>query len=621
MCGIAGFCSKNGFHDMENTLVNMINIINHRGPDDDGIKVYEAKDHFIGFGHKRLSILDLSPSGRQPMESIDERYSIVFNGEIYNYSNLRDNLIKEGFSFRSSCDTEVILNMYQKYGTDCLNYFNGMFAFVIYDREKNILFGARDRLGIRPFYYYKKNDLFIFSSEVKSLLKFPNVEKSVNNSLLFEYVQNKYISNPDTLFSNINKLEPGHYFILDNFELKIDQYWDINDFKKYDDYNVNELVDMLSDLMDDSIRLRMISDVPFGAFLSGGIDSSLIVALMAKHSTLPVKTFSVGFNEENHSELPYARTVSKLYNTDHHELIINYKDYVDNIYNAVWHRDAPVSETSDIPIFLLAKEAKKSVSVILTGEGSDEIFAGYPKYSFDHYSKFISTVNNKLFSKAVNSLPYKYRKVKKAYNTMCIRDEYERFLNWFAAVDKSYVNQIFTDEFKNEYEYTVERKCEIKGKANLDRMLYFDMKYWLTDDLLERGDKMLMAFSIEGRFPFLDYNVVEFAYKLQDEYRINGKSQKYIVKELSKRYLPEDIINRKKVGFYIPIGDWFKNDLKNMVEDHLLSSRFLNRGIFKKSEIEKMIHLHSNSIQNNEKEIWMLLNLEIWFRTFIDKPI
>ncbi|MDP4183490.1 MAG: asparagine synthase (glutamine-hydrolyzing), partial [Bacillota bacterium] len=542
-----------------------------------------------------------------------------FNGEIYNYKALRKKLEAEGYRLRTQTDTEVILGMYELYGAKCLDYFNGMFAFAIFDRKEDKLFIARDRVGIRPLYYFNNQNGFAFASEIKALLKCPFVKRAVNKNVIGQYVQFRYVDNPSTLFDGVLKLEPGHYMMYDGKNINIQKYWDVEVFEK-NQGSLEENLIALEALLEESVKLRMISDVSLGAFLSGGIDSSLIVALMAKLSNAPVKTFSVGFKDSNYSELPYAKSIADKFKTDHHELYISHKDIMDNLYSAVWHRDAPVSESSDIPILLLSREAKKKVSVILTGEGSDEIFAGYPKYAFDKYSKafwFKTFFNNSPMSSIVNSLPYKYRKIKLAYNTLRIENDLERFASWFSSFRRDSVNKLFTDDFINN-NHSASGYSQIKGVSDLDKMMYLDLKYWLTDNLLERGDKMLMSASVEGRVPFLDFNVVEQAYRIKDSFKIHGNCRKYIVKKLAEKYIPAENIYRKKVGFYIPVGDWFRRELRDFVYDHLMSRRFIERGIFKPSEIENIVVSHCSGKQNYEKELWMLINLEIWFRSYID---
>jgi asparagine synthase (glutamine-hydrolysing) len=622
LCGIAGFVTQKDT-DYSKIIQSMIDEIHYRGPDSEDFQIFTNGDQeLVYLGHKRLSIIDLSENGKQPMSSLSGQTSIVFNGEIYNYQELRKNLEDEGWAFKTHTDTEVILNLYEKHGVECLRFLNGMYAFTIYDKKRDQIFIARDRLGIRPLYYaYEEGSHFVFASEMKSILKFPHVKRKVNDSALIEYVKNRYVSNPETVFDGIHKLQPGHYLVYKGGKVILNEYWDIKQFQKVP-IPFTDAVSQVDHLLRDSVRLRMISDVPVGAFLSGGLDSSLIVAMMSEYSNAPIKTFSVGLEQAKYSEHLYAREVANIFRTDHHELILKPNDFIDNMYQAVKLRGAPLSETADIPIYMLSVQAKKKVSVILTGEGADELFAGYPKYAFDQFSKtlwFKTLLNNKWSSRFIRSLPFEYRKLKTAYDSLCIKNDLKRYTHWFSSFDDETIVQLFSDEYKNTYlpdNYFL--KYKLHGKTNLDRMQYMDVKYWLSDNLLERGDRMLMGASVEGRLPFLDFRMAELAFQIPESYKINKLKGKYILKTLAKRYLPSEIVNRKKVGFYIPVGDWFKKELKDFTFDHLFSSSFRERGIFNLNKIEEMLDLHCKGIVNYEKEIWMLLNLEIWFRSCVD---
>ncbi|WP_219834871.1 asparagine synthase (glutamine-hydrolyzing) [Paenibacillus sp. R14(2021)] len=626
MCGIAGFYTSMRHDAYTNVLESMIDAIHHRGPDADSTQVITSgEEGIIGLGHKRLSIIDLSENGKQPMTSTSGKSTIVFNGEIYNYQPLREQLIQEGWSFRTQTDTEVILNLYEKHGEDCLHYFNGMFAFAIYDHVRDQLFMARDRLGIRPlFYKHEPGTAFIFASEIKSIFQFPGARKAVNRPALAEYTSNRYVSNPETVYDGVMKLEPGMSLTLRGEQITKRKYWDITHFEKWN-IPFDEALSRLDELMQDSVRLRMISDVPVGAYLSGGLDSSLIVALMAQNSSMPINTFSVGLENSQYNELGYAKAVADLYKTNHHEFVINPQDFRDSLYQVVHFRDAPSSETADIPMLLMSMQAKKKVSVVLTGEGCDELFGGYPKYAYDRLTSSAlgkMAFNNPLIARIVNTLPYSFRKAKLAYNSLSIPDDVKRYKNWFASFSEAQTNSLLSEEYKLTYlNQPAGEGPIIHGLTNLDRMQYFDMRYWLTDNLLERGDRTMMAASIEGRLPFLDYRVAELAFRLKESYKIKGFNRKYIVKQLASKYLPAQIINRKKIGFYMPIADWFRNEMKDFVTDHLLSSTFFNRGIFNKDKIKELVKAHMDGVTNHEKEIWMLLNLEIWFRSSIDRGL
>ncbi|AFC27791.1 asparagine synthetase [Paenibacillus mucilaginosus 3016] len=624
MCGIAGFCTSDANQARPEILQAMIEEIHHRGPDNHGIRFYPGdRQEVIGLGHKRLSIIDLSDNGKQPMASVSGNTSIVFNGEIYNYHTIRRELEAEGWTFRTGTDTEVILNLYEKYGEGCLRHLNGMFAFAIYDHRKKQLFIARDRFGVRPLYYSLRGGKGLaFASELKALWKFPGVKKEVRFGALYQYARKRYVDHPDTIFEGIEKLKPGHYLIYKEGKAELKEYWDIDNFEELP-LSFDDAVEELDALLLDSIRLRMISDVPVGAFLSGGLDSSLIVAMMAKYSALPIKTYSVGFEDERYSELGFARQVAERFGTDHTELKVSASDFAQHLYQAVTYRDAPLSESADVPMYMLSRMAKKDVSVILTGEGSDELFAGYPKYAYDRFAKapwFRGLLKNPLAAAAINALPYSARKAKLAYHTLCIDDDRQRYDRWFSSIGEEAARTLFTREFQEQYLGSREERqpSVLKGTTNMNRMQYQDVKYWLSDNLLERGDRMVMAASVEGRLPFLDYRVGEFAFRLPEHYRIRGMERKYIVKKLAERYLPKELIYRKKIGFYVPVGDWFRNELKDFVGEHLLSDTFRSRGIFEAGKVEEMFSAHSRGTVNYEKELWTLLNLEIWFRACID---
>lgn len=618
MCGITGFISPKGNEDYQSILREMTDIMTHRGPDGSGYLLTNyGAESVIGLGHRRLSIIDLSENGAQPFYSADGNLVIVFNGEIYNYRELIRDYVDKSYNFASASDTEVILALYQQYGERCLDFFNGMFAFCIYDKRENKLFVARDRMGIRPLYYYydRAQGVFAFASEVKGLLRFPKIKQELNVDALYSYLIFRYVPNPETLFKQIMKVEPGHYLIYQNGQLSDHEYWEVQStVEKERDWST--VLAEVEKKLQYSVGLRMVSDVPVGAFLSGGLDSSLIVAMMSRLTDHPVKTFSVGIEGfPEHSELPYARKVAEQYQTDHTELLVSHKDIRDNIQKLVWHRDFPISQTSDIPIFLLAQEAQKSVKVILTGEGSDELFAGYPKFAYDNFARNVLVhlgLNFPPVKGAIQRLPFKFRKIKLALNSLAIKDEKERFISWFASFDDEDVHKMLKANTRRA-DFT---GLKMLGHSTRERMLYFDKKYWLPDNLLERGDKMLMAASVEGRFPFLEHNLVSYAHQIDDRLMIKNFSGKYIVKKIAEKYIPLDNIYRKKVGFYIPVGDWFRNEMKGELTDLLLSTDSRIREYFDAGYIEQLLASHIKGQHDYQKELWTLYNLEVWFRTF-----
>lgn len=614
MCGIAGFITREVF-DYEETIRSMTEILNHRGPNMQGY--FESRlqnDYILKFGHVRLSILDIvGDRGKQPMDSLDGRYTIIFNGEIYNYLELKELLMKNGiYDFRTNTDTEIIIDMYSLYKEKCLDYFNGMFAFAIYDKYTQEVFIARDRLGKKPLYYSKFKNTFVFASEIKAILKIPNMTKEVNMEGLTDYLQFRYVRNPSTLFKNVYKLEPGYYLKYKNNKVQKKRYWDI----KNDEIEKDVTKEDVEKLLLDSVKLRMRADVSVGAFLSGGLDSSLIVAMMSKFTDKKINTFSVGFEDNKVSELPYAKLVADYLGTNHHEVYINSKSVINNLEKCIYYRDEPISEPSEIGVYLLAKEAQNKVTVVLTGEGSDESFAGYPKYAYDSLGE--SNLCNSVFKVVddfTSSRTSNCRKIRQASNALKTHDYLERYDKWFASFSKTEIDMLMKN---NDYRTGQLQEFKIKKslsgfKSNLNRMQYYDIKYWLTDNLLDRADKMLMAASLEGRVPFLDYRIVEQAFLLKDSQKIKRGNCKKIIKDIAERYIPKKIINRKKVGFYIPVSQWFRTEMKDYLCDNLFSSDFLNLNLFNKKYIENIVNNHISGKEDNYKKLWMLLCLKKWF--------
>ncbi|GAB6150670.1 asparagine synthase (glutamine-hydrolyzing) [Clostridium novyi] len=612
MCGIVGIFTSEKFNYID-TLNKMLFKIAHRGPNSTGHEIFNVNNNILGLGHKRLSVIGVDESGRQPMHSYNNRHVIVFNGEIYNYLELKKLLCKRGYNkFKTSTDTEVILGLYEVFGEKCIEHLNGMFSFCIYDIEKKKMFIARDRLGVKPLYYFNKKGIFAFSSEIKSLLELPMYCKEVDLTSLTDYLKYRYVRNPSTMFRGIYKLEPGQYITIENNKIEFKKYWDIHN-------NTTNYIDEkhIEHLLIDSVRLRMRADVPVGAFLSGGIDSSLIVALMSKNTDKKIHTYSIGFEESKFSELKHAKLLADYIGTNHREIVINSKDIMDNFEKCIYYRDEPISETSEIATYILAREAQKEVKVVLSGEGSDECFAGYPKYSFDHFSKYNGIFH--ILNTISKKVPYKNRKIMLAIKALSIEKNIDRYNYWFSSFYGEELNRIINKNMINFIKEENIYNNKISNISNdLNRMQYYDIKYWLTDNLLDRADKMLMANSIEGRVPFLDYRLVEASFNLIYSQKINRYKGKYIIKEIAKKYLPNEIINRKKSGFYIPVAEWFRKELKDYVTDILFSKKFKERGIFNYTEIERLVSNHLKGVEDNYKKIWMLLSLENWFRIYID---
>ena len=627
MCGIVGYIVKNKLYEKEmfsGLLRGMADTLVHRGPDDAGY--YETKtqngEFYVGLAHRRLSIIDLG-SGHQPMGNEDDSVQIVFNGEIYNYQELKNKLTESGHKFKTSSDTETIVHAYEEYGQEFVNKLEGMFAFALWDENDDQLVLARDHFGKKPLFIYQTSDLVLFASEIKALLTFKNLKLDINKHAVWQYMQYRYVPGPETLISGIRKLNPGSILTWKRGKITEKRFYYPPDrirFNKKQKLPDNP-VKIFRDKLDQAVKTRMVSDVPYGAFLSGGIDSSAVVCFMSKHSNLPIKTFSVGFSESKYSELKYAKTIAEYFKTDHHELCISGQDIIDELPNMVRFRDGPVSETADIPIFLLAKEASNSVKMVLTGEGSDEILGGYPKHVFERYVKYYQLFPSplrKLAENAIDLLPYKFRRAKIAILNLGLDNTEERLPRWFGALsDKERLDLASFSLAKNNQ---IETQFDVEeGLSSLRRILYYDQTSWLPDNLLERGDRMTMAASIEGRMPFMDIKLAEFVSDLPDHYRVNKTVTKWILREAIKGLIPDEIVNRPKVGFRVPVNEWFRTSMREFLVDTLTSSDSFSKSYYKPDKLNKVIDDHLKEKQDNEKLLWSLLNLELWHKHVLSK--
>jgi len=603
-------------------LRNMSAAITHRGPDDDGFLETTTRDgrYQVGLAHRRLSIIDLS-TGHQPIGNEDGTVQVIFNGEIYNFHSLRDQLIALGHHFVTNSDTETIVHAYEQWGERCVEYFRGMFAFAIWDSHKERLFLARDRFGKKPMFLREIHGVLLFASEIKSILAFPGIHAEVDTSAVWNYFAYRYVPAPDTLFRGIRKLMPGCYAIWEKGILTEECYYRPPDREVFVDSPLPaDPVGVFLDILDQAVNIRMIADVPFGAFLSGGIDSSAIVGLMSRHSAQPVKTFSVGFAEARFSELGYAKTIAEQFKTDHHELVVSQEHLMQYLPDLVRFRDAPVAEPSDIPIYLLAKEARKTVKMVLTGEGSDEFLGGYPKHVYERYAGWYQmipgAVRHGLLEPLVQSLPYRFRRAKTAIVNLGLDHFEERMPRWFGALsDTERKNLVALSQPAN-------RAGEVQfdtspANSSLRRILYFDQTSWLPDNLLERGDRMTMAASLEARMPFMDHELAAFVSSLPDKYRVRGQTTKWILREAMKRLLPPAILQRPKVGFRVPVNEWFQGPMREYLYEHLKSSTSLTREYYRPAMLDKILTDHVTGRQNHEKLLWSMLNLEIWHRQYL----
>lgn len=630
MCGIGGvyYFKKKTIVD-QTLLKGMADAMSHRGPDGSGFYA----DSFVGLCHRRLSIIDLSKKAKQPMSNEDKTIWLVFNGEIYNFQELKNVLEAKGHHFVSNTDSEIIVHAYEEFGEACTEYLQGMFAFAVWDLKSKKFFLARDRVGKKPLFYYKDNDHFIFASELKSILLDTAVKREISHESISYYLSFGYIPAPISIFKGIKKIRPGHSLTIDNKgNIAIRQYWNIK--LRPEHHSMDYFKKKILHELEEAVRIRMISDVPLGAFLSGGIDSSAVVAIMSKLSSEPIKTFSIGFDEPSFDETKHARRVAECFGTDHQEFIVQ-PDAIKILPKLVWHYDEPYSDSSALPSFYLAKMTKKHVTVALNGDGGDENFAGYDRYAANNmlrYYRWIpATIRNSIFqiSKLIpESITQKNlcRKIKRVVYASCLSKEkaYISFMQTFTDEQK---NDLLSEDMYASVSGTDSSKILLNEFANIpkgnftNQMLYCDIKRYLPDDLLVKMDIATMANSLEARSPFLDHKFMEFAATIPPCLKLHGFNKKYILKQALSPLLPKSILNRRKMGFGAPIGKWFRNDLKSFAADTLLSNSALRRGYFNSGYIRKILDQHNSGHIDNSYRIWNLLWLELWHNEYIDKNI
>ena len=617
MCGICGYIVASGAAESKrDVLESMCGLIKHRGPDGSGL-LFRGQ---AGLGHRRLSIIDLE-GGAQPMATSDGALSVVFNGEIYNFPELRKELEGKGHVFRTNSDTEVLLHGYRAFGTDLLGRLNGMFAFALWDEPRKRLFAARDRLGKKPFYYHVSRTGFLFASEMKSLLAEPEVPRIIDPRALDAYFSFGYIPAPQTIFKDVRKLRPGHFLLWDGGEPKISQYWDVSYGPNPDCKTEEDYVDRLEELLGAAVKRRLISDVPLGAFLSGGIDSSTIVGLMAKVSGDPVRTFTIGFEDEAYSEAEDARLVADTFGT-RHQLQTVRPDALSILPSLVWHFDEPFADSSAVPTYYVSQAARREVTVILSGDGGDELFAGYNAYGkADRYAAF-------------KALPAPLRRVGAGVGGMLPWNAPGRNLllrlGSLEAHERGDVPELFPPI--KEALYSPEWRRAAAGSdpaaflrywsgapaGGVSRLQYLDTKVYLPEDILTKVDRMSMANSLETRAPLLDYTVVEFAASIPPDMQARDGRGKYILRKLAARLLPPRILAKKKQGFAIPRAEWFRGELKGFARETLTSERFRKRGYFRPERVEAMLAAHARGGRDYSMWIWSLINFELWLQAFVD---
>jgi asparagine synthase (glutamine-hydrolysing) len=619
MCGIAGILSHHGNTPDSRVLSRMMDAMRHRGPDDSG----SFFDGEVALGFRRLSIIDLS-GGHQPLSTSCGRYTIVFNGEIYNYRELREELARDlGASFHTVSDTEVVVNALKYWGTDAISRFNGMYAFAVWDAHERSLLLARDRIGKKPLFYSVSQHGMVFASEVKSLLEHPDVPRALDTSRLPTFLTYRYLPGDETLFAGVHCLPPGTLARVSAADVRVtpQTYWDFSFRNTASDSTVTR---DLETLLDDAVQRRMIADVPLGLFLSGGLDSSVILASMARHSSSPVKTFSIAFNT-GFNEAEFAREVATLFHAHHTEVRFGAEDLLENLGAALWARETPVTEPSDIPIMLLARTARKDVTVVLSGEGSDEIFGGYLKYGAEAaIDRWSSLTPRSILGAAARFMPYRMRGLQLAMECASEPDRMERYAAWFGGFRGLELQRLLCSDLARMPVHTfsqavVDRKA---FPGVVDQMMYLDLKHWLPANLLLRSDRMSMANGLELRCPFLDYRLVEFAaLRVAETDKVAFNGGKLLLKELARQWLPDSIIDRRKWGFKVPIAAWLRGELLPLLRQYLLAPSSPLSELLDAATVARLIDEHAAGRKNHEKQLWILLQLHLWHAMFVERSL
>jgi asparagine synthase (glutamine-hydrolysing) len=604
----------------------MCNQIVHRGPDDEGTYLAD----FIGLGQRRLSIIDLDRKATPPLKNEDESIVIVFNGEIYNYLELRKSLEYRGHIFRTKSDTETIIHLYEEYGERCVEYLRGMYAFAIWDSRKHLLFAARDRVGKKPFFYYKDAKQFVFGSEIKALLADKSILRTPNFMALDAYLSYQYVPSPLSAFDEIYKLQPGHHLTCTvDGNLTIKRYW-YPPVSSSNPKSIEEIENELNEKLKESVRYRMLADVPIGAFLSGGIDSGMMVALMAQHCSSPIKTFSIGFEEQTHNELPYARMVSNKYGTDHHELVVK-PVAMDILPKMISSYDEPFADSSAIPTYYVSNMASKYVKVAVSGDGGDECFGGYIHYQkmlqlgkFDFIPENIRSVIVGTAHRAIDGFARNNRMARLSRGLQMLSsslpERYRIYMSIFKDQEKKYLyERNFLDWLDiNTVQHILGQPTGVAGVDPLKWMIQHDQRHYLSDCLMTKMDIASMSNSLEVRSPLLDREVIELAATIPNHFKIADAQGKWIMRHLAKRYLPAEIFKKRKTGFAVPLASWLRGELSGLLRDILLDSRSRQRGFINQQYVKIMVEEHINCRRDWSNRLWALLFMEMWFRKYID---
>lgn len=601
--------------DAAEVLNNALSSLAHRGPDGSGTWFERSGEREIALGHRRLAIIDIA-AGRQPMLSHDRRFAITFNGEVYNYLELRKALLARGHTFQTHSDTEVVLEAYRAFGTDCLPRLRGMFAFALYDTRDQVMVLARDAFGKKPLYLADIPGGLAFSSELRPLIEAPGVRTSLDLGAVAEYMQSRYVPGPETFFEGVRKLQPGCFLVLRE-GLRTEHRYFTPPFASIRPrrMSMSEAAERFMSALDEAVRIRMRSEAAFGAYLSGGLDSSLIVGLMTRHASGPVNTFSVGFDDPAISEHAYARLAAKQFNTNHHELIISSRQFFEAWPDAVWRRGVPVSEPADIPILLMSRAARSQVKMVLTGEGADELLGGYPKYRAEHYIGLYQAcispdLHRRLFDPLIQALPYGWRRAKILSRALTARSLQDRAELWFANETPALLGDLMPAAVRRRSRPAVTPPDWMDGAR---RLQLADQQVWLPDNLLERGDRMMMAGSIEGRMPFMDTELAAVVAEMPDALLSRGHG-KLVARHAARALVDRRILHRPKNGFRVPLGAWFRTEQREVMRDLLEASSSRTRQLLDARLLQRIVDEHMDGRQNHEKLLWTIANVELFLR-------
>ena len=622
MCGIAGFIRSCAPAADLATLKQMGEVIRHRGPDSSG----EYLDDAVGLAHRRLSIIDLSAHGNQPMFSADGRYVIVFNGEIYNFRELRNNLEAQGHHFTTATDTEVLLQLFAAKGSECFKELNGMFALAIWDKLEKKLVLARDRIGKKPLYYYHGGgDHLAFASELKSLLQLPGLTLAPEPTAVIDFLKYHYIPAPKTIYRSVYKLLPGHYLTLEaDSSPTVSQYWDVT-FAPDASITMADAADQLLELLQSSTSLRMVADVPLGAFLSGGVDSSAVVALMAQASATPVRTCTIGFVDKQHDESPFAREVAELFATDHHEYQVS-SNLFDTISLLPQYFDEPFADSSAVPTWHVSRLARQAVTVALAGDGGDESFAGYAKYAVELKEAFVRehvpSALLRFIQRGTAGFHHPLPRKAHSLSGSALLDPGRAFYRTNTYIEDNLLNELLAPSLATQVtgydpaEATLRHYQRQEGGDHVSRMIYTDLKTYLPDDILVKVDRMSMAHSLEVRAPFLDYRIIEFAARLPSRFKISGNDKKILLRRTFTDLLPQHILNRRKQGFSVPLESWFRHEIKDYAYRQFFESEQLAQWL-NIAALKNLWNLHQSAKADVGTILWSLLMLSLWQQEYL----